>query len=646
MIPLELFKLLGTIAVDNQKANEGIDDTTGRASMAQGKIVDAFKKIGTAVVTYFAVDKIVDFGKACIDAASDAQAMESQFTQVFGELESQAAQNLSGIATQAGIAENRMKGSYTKIAAFAKTTGMETADALSVADRAMVAVADSAAFYDRTLEETTESLQSFLKGNFENDAALGLSCTEVTRNAAATKLFGKEYKALSEQQKQLTLLKMVEDANALSGAMGQASRESNTWTNQVGNLKQAWTDFKSAIGGYFLENAVDGVRKAADAIRGLQDVATDCCELWGEVLAPAIGGVGTAFVNIWTALEPIRQAFMNILPESMSVASGMDIIRNACWFLEDILNAVADRLNVLSEWIASHIPEITGFITRLWEGVRFLWDTIGQPIFDMILAMADTLRNTFAQYMPEIQEFVQQCFTDIQAFWNNNLKPCLDAIGNFIKNVLAPTFESAFNGFIGPAVQTAFNFIKDLWEGTLKPVFTGITDFLTGVFTLNWEQAFDGLVSIVKGVANGIINGIETMVNGAISALNGLIEGLNKVIGLAGSLLGLSVRIPTIGLLKLPRLEEGGILEKGQVGLLEGNGAEAVVPLDRNRAWINAVAKDMEASLGGDNQQLQRLIDLMEMLIDMLPDTMKDAFASMKFDVNNREFARLVKAVN
>ena len=70
MIPLELFKLLGTIAVDNQKANEGIDDTTGRASMAQGKIVDAFKKIGTAVVTYFAVDKIVDFGKACIDAGA------------------------------------------------------------------------------------------------------------------------------------------------------------------------------------------------------------------------------------------------------------------------------------------------------------------------------------------------------------------------------------------------------------------------------------------------------------------------------------------------------------------------------------------------------------------------------------------------
>ena len=83
---MELFKLFGTIAINNKEANDGIEETTGKASSAQSKMTDAFKKIGTAVVTYFAVDKIVQFGGACIDAASDAQAMESQFTQVFGEL--------------------------------------------------------------------------------------------------------------------------------------------------------------------------------------------------------------------------------------------------------------------------------------------------------------------------------------------------------------------------------------------------------------------------------------------------------------------------------------------------------------------------------------------------------------------------------
>ena len=129
------------------------------------------------------------FGLA--QAAADVEALKSQFSQVFGDLEQEAASKLSAIAGDTGILVNRMKGSFVQIAAFAKTTGMETADALGLSDRAMKAVADSAAFYDREMEAVTDSLQSFLKGNYENDAALGLSCTETTRNAAANELYGK-----------------------------------------------------------------------------------------------------------------------------------------------------------------------------------------------------------------------------------------------------------------------------------------------------------------------------------------------------------------------------------------------------------------------------------------------------------------------
>lgn len=140
---------------------------------------------------------------------------------------------------------------------------------MELANRAMVAVADSAAFYDRSLEETTESLQSFLKGNYENDAALGLSATEFTRNAAANKLYGKSFQELSEAQKQLTLLQMVEDANKLSGAMGQAAREADTWTNQVGNLKQAWTNLMASVGKLILPVAIQSVKFIANVINSL-----------------------------------------------------------------------------------------------------------------------------------------------------------------------------------------------------------------------------------------------------------------------------------------------------------------------------------------------------------------------------------------
>lgn len=54
------------------------------------------------------------------------------------------------------------------------------------------------------------------------------------------------------------------------------------------------------------------------------------------------------------------------------------------------------------------------------------------------------------------------------------------------------------------------------------------------------------------------------------------------------------VNISKINTLSIPRLERGGVLKKGQVGLLEGNGAEAVIPLEKNKGWIRAVANEMK----------------------------------------------------
>ena len=76
----------------------------------------------------------------------------------------------------------------------------------------------------------------------------------------------------------------------------------------------------------------------------------------------------------------------------------------------------------------------------------------------------------------------------------------------------------------------------------------------------------------------------------------------------------------------LPRLEKGGVLEKGQIGLLEGSGAEAVVPLEHNKAWLSKVATDLDELQGnrfsGGNTSeitslLNRAIDLLEEITRM-----------------------------
>jgi len=207
---------------------------------------------------------------------------------------------------------------------------------------------------------------------------------------------------------------------------------------------------------------------------------------------------------------------------------------------------------------------------------------------------------------------------------------------------LAPVFKAVFGTAIKGTIDTVFQGIKNLWNGTLKPVFSGITDFLTGVFTGNWKKAWNGIVNIFKGIINLIPTALEAVINGAINMVNSLISGINGIT----STLGIK-EIKLISKVTLPKLEKGGILDKGQIGLLEGSGAEAVVPLDQNQAWISAVAQDMQTAIGGNsNQDIKELKEAFQGFVQNLPEMLLDAFASMRWDVNNREFARMVKAVN
>lgn len=608
---MELFKLLGTVAIENSGAINALDETTNKAEKSESKLSKVFKKIGTAVAAGFAIDKIKDFGLACVEAAANLQATNSQFSQVFGDLEETASESLSNIAAQAGIAENRMKGSYTKIAAFAKTTGLETKDALSLADRAMIAVADSAAFYDRTLEETTESLQSFLKGNYENDAALGLSCTETTRNAAANELYGKSFQELSEAQKQLTLLKMVEDANALSGALGQASRESDTWTNQTGNLKQAWTDLQSTLGASILP------------------VVTRFVGALAEKLGATTEKVGEFLAKISDA-EVVAGAFKNTL---------------TAIFGEETVASILGLFQTIQDNAAPFYETMQSGFQVLWDVCLTVWETIGQPIWDMISGAIGKTADLFAKNMPAILGFFQKAIAGIKDTWENHLKPVFELIGTFLETILKPIFEVVFDAILG-YVKFAFEQIGAIWTDVLKPVFDGICDFIVNIFSGNWKGAWEGIVNTFDTVFGNLVNIAKRPINEVIKLVNKMIDAINSVSfdipewvpGLGGQSFGFNLS-------HVPLLAKGGVLEKGQVGLLEGSGAEAVVPLENNTEWITKVAHQFNG-VPGNNAVLEKILDVLLEIRNALPEELADAVAQLKFEISNREFARLVKAVN
>lgn len=482
------------------------------------------------------------------EAAADVEALKSQFAQVFGDLEEEAAARLENIADSTGVAANRMKGSFVQIAAFAKTTGMEQAQALEISDRAMQAVADSAAFYDRSLEDVTESLQSFLKGNYENDAALGLSATETTRNAAANELYGKSFKDLDEAQKQLTLLKMVEDANKLSGAYGQAARESDTWTNQLGNLKQNLKDLKAVAGGVILQPAV--------AVIKMLSTWTHAATVKMQELTGEGGSLRNSFDRVYAIvqrLKPAADRMFTVITTGTSAAlerfGGLKNVLKICAVAAGAFFAVMGVAKIVK--LIKTIGGLTGVVAKLSkvftvanlkvigiiavvallvlifeDFINFLMgnDSVIGTLFDKAGIGADNARQKIFEVFGAIKDFLMAHSEEIRAMFSavwgavtQIIKTAVSLIGAILKLFLAVAkgvftlLQAVWSNWgteIMNIVSTVASWLETMFNGIISLI-TQVAQLLEAIFSGDFSGAFQILLQIVQTIWNLVVATIQ-----------------------------------------------------------------------------------------------------------------------------------------
>lgn len=693
---MELFKIFGTIAIDNSGANSSLEETSSKASGLSGVL----SKIGGVAAT---AGKVIATGLAAGATAMGALVKQSieqyaEYEQLVGGVETlfkESSDTVKAYADNAyktaGLSANEYMETVTSFSAsLLQGLDGDTAKAAEIANRAITDMSDNANKMGTSIGMIQNAYQGFAKQNYTmlDNLKLGYGGTqaEMARLINDSGVLGDTIKVTANTVNSVSFDKIIEAIGVIQDRMGitgtTAKEASTTIQGSISSMKSAWTNFMTGMADEnqdfdaLLGNLVDSVvtvgrnlvpriqKLLPRLVEGVNQLITSLLPYIPVIIEELLPGIISGAISLMTGLVMMLPQILEILISqipSIITQIGQALITAFPVLLQtvkDLFGQIWDyiSLELLNTGVSFEdaFAKIQGVFESAWVVIQTIWNTIGQPIFDMVQNCVGMAHDAFSSRMPAIKEFVQNCFSDIKAFWENNLKPCFEAIGEFIKNVLAPIFESVFQGTIGPLIDTVFQYIKSLWNDTLKPVFTGITDFLTGVFTGNWQQAWDGIKSIVTGVVNGIISTIEGMVNGAINLVNGMISGINTALDKFGDTkLGQKLgadewQIGEIGTVELPKLAEGGVLGKGQVGLLEGDGAEAVVPLDQNRAWITAVAKDMQGAIGGagTTKLLEQILEALQSMDNGMKEKMTDAFASMKFDVNNREFARMVKAVN
>jgi len=544
----------------HEEINYKIEDTTQTAEYSSHRIISGFKKIMGVIGAVFAIDKIRRFGQECIEAAATTNATASQFEQVFGELEGDAEKSLQKISEDTGVFENRMKASYTKIAAFAKTTGMETDDALQLTNRSMVAIADSAAFYDRSLEEVTETMQSFLKGNFENDSALGLSCTEVTRNTAANKLYGKSFKDLEESQKQLTLLKMVEDANATSGAFGQAARESDTLENQMGNLQQALFDLKSMAGQYLLEPFIAGLKFVTKGVQAVTEKVpnmADTIKKAMEWIQTGTQGIHSQLDRVHALvkrLQPAAERFLQVAwngtKKTVSIAKELierlggienvlkilSVIVGAFFLVMNwsrlvngaksfvmMLKTIGKLFSVANLKILGVVAVIVLLALLVEDFIHFLMgnDSVIGELFDKAGIGADNAREAILNAWDVIKTAAGQVKDKLLEVWERisiaflAIARVLYSVGSAVFHALAEVIKAVFQGVKtfwdtwGSEILAWFQLLWDSLAEILSNflnVIKRIADLITAIFTKDWQGAWEAVKDIFIGIWKIIVS--------------------------------------------------------------------------------------------------------------------------------------------
>nr|DAP65673.1 MAG TPA: tail tape measure [Caudoviricetes sp.]DAX85570.1 MAG TPA: tail tape measure [Caudoviricetes sp.] len=462
---------LNNATADMNKTKAAIKDL-GDESGKSGKKVSTFTEVLKANLLSTAIVKgvktitgaVKNMASEFVESAADVKAETAAFEQTFGNFAGTATAAIGRVADSSGILQTRLNTLGSKIYAFARSSGGDVEQSMSLMERALQAAADSAAYYDTSVEQATESLQSFLKGNYANDAALGLSATEATRNAAAMKLFGDEFKNLTEIQKQETLLQMVLDSQKLSGAMGQAAREADGWENVLGNLSETWRQFQANVGAPVLENLVPIIQNITTALQG-----------W-------INGVD------WDAFTSDFNSFVNAVMENgdtiISIIAGIGAGFLA-WNVTSIINGVIASVTALG----GILPAISAGIKAINVAMKANVIGIVVTAIAALVTWLVTLYNT----NDEFREKVNAAWAAVKTVVLNAVAAFENAVDKFFDKVveIGNSVVSFFKSVPEQMVEIGKNIVRGLWEG-IKAMASWIGEKVSGFV--------GGLVDGVKGV--------------------------------------------------------------------------------------------------------------------------------------------------
>jgi phage-related minor tail protein len=333
-------------------------------------------------------------------------------------------------------------------------------------------------------------------------------------------------------------------------------------------------------------------------------------------ISPAIEVIKGFFLSLWTKIQEIWNGIITSLQPLIEAIKGA--FQSAWELIKTIWDAVAPYFSAIWDGIKavfSVVKDVLGLaFQNAWEAIKLAW-SVAVDYFKMIW---ENIKLVFSVVKTYFEGMFKTAWEAIKAIWDavvgyfTTIWESIKGIFSVVKNVLTGNWRDAWEGIKG-IVSTWTSYFSGVWN-SIKNVFCSVKTWFSSTFSAawtavqgvfsNWGSFFSGLwdkikntfskigtnisnaiSSSLKSGVNGIISSIENVINGGIDLINGAINLINEIPG---------VNISKIQGLSLPRLARGGIVNRPTFAEIGEDGAEAIIPLEKNTEWLDKVAQRLD----------------------------------------------------
>ena len=444
---MEIFKLFGKIAVDNSEANRAIDETVGNVGNAEPRMTKALKKIGAAVVAAFAVDKIKDFGKACISAGMDFDSQMSTVAAISGatgeefEILRAKAQEM-GATTAFSATESAQAMEYMAMAGW-KTTDI-TNGLAGVMNLAAASGEDLATTSDIVTDAMTAFGMSADQSTYFADV-LAQTATNANTNVG---MMGETFKYVAP----------------LAGAMGYNIEDMSAAIGLMANA-----GIKGSQSGTSLRNIITNLASPTDTVAGaMDDLGISLTDSDGKTksFGETLSDLRISFADLD---EVQKTQYASAIAGKEGMSGLLALINSSDEDFDKLTDSIKNCTGASEKMAEIRLDNLEGDVTLFksaLEGAQI-------AISDKLTPVLRNLVEKATDWLPTVQDKLLSAIDvvmDIGKYLAQELTPILSSIGKSVLPIIKDALKSA-----KAIIEQLVPVIKNIWKFA-EPVFKIVVD--------------------------------------------------------------------------------------------------------------------------------------------------------------------------